>query len=179
MLNLKFSHLSESTPGIVTLEFLSGEIIPVELYGRDTPNAGMVITLAIPISISGVNGDRCELEALPIFSVDIQAAASPGARMVVDSGLGLILNGHDIPLGSMAIAMAIPLAMNGADAQFGKMLVRGITKRRVDDGIRRGPCNLQFSCGNQFSNALELDPKHRMPPPVANRASISISSYVP
>lgn len=179
MLNLKFSHLSESTPGIVTLEFLSGEIIPVELYGRDTPNAGMVITQAIPISISGVNGDRCELEALPIFSVDIHAAASPGARMVVDSGLGLILNGHDMPLANVAVVVVIPVVMNGADNQHGKMVFRGITKRRVDDGIRRGPCNLQFSCGNQFSNVLELDPKYRKPPPIANRASISISSYVP
>ena len=179
MLNLQFSHLSESTPGIVTLEFLSGEIIPVELYGRDTPNAGMVITQAIPISISGVNGDRCELEALPIFSVDIHAAASPGARMVVDSGLGLILNGHDMPLANVAVVVVIPVVMNGADNQHGKMEFRGITKRRVDDGIRRGPCNLQFSCGNQFSNVLELDPKYRKPPPIANRASVSISAYVP
>ena len=179
MLNLKFSHLSEETPGLVTLEFVSGEIIQVALRGTDRPSGGMVVNQAIPISISGVNGDRCELEALPIFSVDIHAAASPGARMVVDSGLGLILNGHDMPLANVAVVVVIPVVMNGADATHGKILVRGITKRRVDDGIRRGPCNLQFSCGNQFSNVLELDPKYRKPPPIANRASISISAYVP
>ena len=179
MLNLRFGHLSESTPGIVTLEFLSGEIIPVELYGRDTPNAGMVITQAIPISISGVNGDRCELEALPIFTASLHAVIKPSANMVVDCGLGTVLSGHDSPRASMSIVLAIPVALNGADATHGKILVRGISKRRVDDGIRRGPCNLQFSCGNQFSNVLELDPKYRKPPPIANRASISISAYVP
>ena len=179
MLNLKFSHLSEETPGLVTLEFVSGEIIQVALRGTDRPSGGMVVNQAIPISISGVNGDRCELEALPIFSVDIHAAASPGARMVVDSGLGLILNGHDMPLANVAVVVVIPVVMNGADATHGKILVRGITKRRVDDGIRRGPCNLQFSSGNLFSNALEFDPKYRKPPPIANRASISISAYVP
>ena len=178
MLNLKFSHLSEETPGLVTLEFVSGEIIQVALRGTDRPSGGMVVNQAIPISISGVNGDRCELEALPIFSVDIHAAASPGARMVVDSGLGLILNGHDMPLANVAVVVVIPVVMNGADNQHGKMVVRGITKRRVDDGIRRGPCNLQFSCGNQFSNVLELDHKYRKPPPIANRASVSISAYV-
>ena len=183
MLNLKFSHLSEETPGLVTLEFLSGEIIhvelyPVELYGSDSASAEAVVTQVIPISVSVVSGDRCELEALPIFSVDIHAAASPGARMVVDSGLGLILNGHDMPLANVAVVVVIPVVMNGADNQHGKMVVRGITKRRVDDGIRRGPCNLQFSCGNQFSNVLELDHKYRKPPPIANRASVSISAYV-
>ena len=178
MLNLKFSHLSEETPGLVTLEFVSGGIIQVALRGTDRPSGGMVVNQAIPISISGVNGDRCELEALPIFSVDIHAAASPGARMVVDSGLGLILNGHDMPLANVAVVVVIPVVMNGADNQHGKMVVRGITKRRVDDGIRRGPCNLQFSCGNQFSNVLELDHKYRKPPPIANRASVSISAYV-
>ena len=179
MLNLKFSHLSEPTPGLVTLEFVSGEMISVELYGSDSASAEAVVTQVIPISVSVVSGDRCELEALPIFSVDIHAAASPGARMVVDSGLGLILNGHDSPRASMSIVLVIPVALNGADATHGKILVRGISKRRVDDGIRRGPCNLQFSSGNLFSNVLELDPKYRKHPPIANRASISISSYVP
>ncbi len=52
MLNLKFSHLSEETPGLVTLEFVSGEIIgeiilPVALRGTDRPSGRMVVNQAI------------------------------------------------------------------------------------------------------------------------------------
>ena len=180
MLNLKFSHLSEETPGLVTLEFVSGEIIlPVALRGTDRPSGRMVVNQAIPVRLLGVNGDRCGLSAIPIFSIDLHGAYKPKARMVADGGFVVSLCGHDRPRASMSIVLAIPVALNGADATHGKILVRGITKRRVDDGIRRGPCNLQFSCGNQFSNALEFDPKYRKPPPIANRASISISAYVP
>ena len=179
MLNLKFSHLSEPTPGLVTLEFVSGEIISVELYGSDSASAEAVVTQVIPISVSVVSGDRCELEALPIFTASLHAVIKPSANMVVDCGLGTVLSGHDSQRASMSIVLVIPVALNGADATHAKILVRGISKRRVDDGIRRGPCNLQFSCGNQFSNVLELDPKYRKPPPIANRASISISAYVP
>lgn len=66
MLNLKFSHLSEETPGFVTLEFVSGEIIgeiilPVALRGTDRPSGRMVVNQAIPVRLLGVNGDRCGL----------------------------------------------------------------------------------------------------------------------
>ena len=183
MLNLKFSHLSEPTPGLVTLEFVSGEIIgeiiPVALRGTDRPSGGMVVNQAIPVRLLGVNGDRCGLSAIPIFSIDLHGSDKPKARMVADGGFVVSLCGHDRPHGNMSIVVAMPVAMQGVDVQHGKMIVRGISKRRVDDGIRRGPCNLQFSSGNLFSNALEFDPKYRKPPPIANRASISISAYVP
>lgn len=179
MLNLKFSHLSEPTPGLVTLEFVSGEIIPVALRGTDRPSGGMVVNQAIPVRLLGVNGDQCGLSAIPIFSIDLHGSDKPKARMVADGGFGVSLRGQDRPHGRMSIVVVIQVAMHGVDAPHGKMIVRGISKRRVDDGIRRGPCNLQFSCGNQFSNVLELDPKYRKPPPIANRASISISAYVP
>ena len=185
MLNLKFSHLSEETPGLVTLEFFSGEIIPVAgiipvaLRGTDRPSGGMVVNQAIPVRLLGVNGDQCGLSAIPIFSIDLHGSDKPKAIMVADGGFGVSLCGHDRPHGNMSIVVVIPVAMHGVDVQHGKMIVRGISKRRVDDGIRRGACNLQFSSGNLFSNALEFDPKYRKPPPIANRASISISSYVP
>ena len=183
MLNLKFSHLSEETPGLVTLEFVSGEIIgeiiPVALRGTDRPSGRMVVNQAIPVRLLGVNGDRCGLSAIPIFSIDLHGAYKPKARMVADGGFVVSLCGHDRPHGNMSIVVVIPVAMHGVDVQHGKMIVRGISKRRVDDGIRRGPCNLQFSSGNLFSNVLELDPKYRKHPPIANRASISISAYVP
>ena len=84
MLNLKFSHLSEPTPGLVTLEFVSGEIIgeiiPVALRGTDRPSGRMVVNQAIPVRLLGVNGDRCGLSAIPIFSIDLHGAGKPKAK---------------------------------------------------------------------------------------------------
>ena len=120
MLNLKFSHLSEETPGLVTLEFVSGEIIPVALRGTDRPSGRMVVNQAIPVRLLGVNGDRCGLSAIPIFSIDLHGADKPKARMVADGGFGVSLCGHDRPHGNMSIVVVIPVAMHGVDAPHGK-----------------------------------------------------------